>query len=376
MFAVPRTALLLTGRMQVYIPARDDAAASPVAVAAITAARAASAGSLTSDAVASGSLTGSFHASSNNSYSNSGDDQRSALPPATAASANILSEKSAPGVLWSELPSPSVTRHKQSAVADTQVLVAPAELPPGEYLCVTESILLQVPWGPSIPSYQQTATYQAQVLSKGSIDVGSRGGSTTGGSSGDLTDLAKLSSKVLSRISKGLMRANSSDSVPSMPHLQTALDKMRQERAAAGFHNLRKRSREVLGSRSLHTLYEAPAHEPEPISRLKKPSAGSVSTPTYASGHRAATAAGATAGQGGDQHVAGDIEMGAAAAGAGDGQGWQQAGKAAEDGKGTRTAAADGGAPAAVLPRALDALGQLRGAAVRSSRSFKHSSLQ
>eukprot|EP00775_Hariotina_reticulata_P012274 gene12274-12411_t len=51
---------------------------------------------------------------------------------------------------------------------DRQLLAAPAELPPGEFQCVVEAIVLQVPRGPELPSQLETMSYQAHVLGRGS----------------------------------------------------------------------------------------------------------------------------------------------------------------------------------------------------------------
>jgi hypothetical protein len=46
---------------------------------------------------------------------------------------------------------------------EMQPLVAPAELPPGEFICMVEAIVLQVPRGPEVPSQLETMSYQAHV---------------------------------------------------------------------------------------------------------------------------------------------------------------------------------------------------------------------
>lgn len=377
-FEVPRTALLLTGQMQIRMPVKDSTTPSG-GVAAITAA--ASVGPPAAEIIRGGSPTGSYTAGrSSSSSSNGGSDHhgvmvRAAPPPLGSQSLPAVAVRGS----WEELPSPSVKQHKQlAAVSSAPILVAPAELPPGDYLCITEAILLQVPWGPDIPTNQQTASYQAQVLSKGSIHLGPRGAGASG--SGELNELAKMSSPlkgVLSRISKGLTRTQS-DTIPSMPHLQTALDRMRQERTAAGGKGRNRLSSDSLGSRSLHTLYEAPHTEQDAVSRLRKTSAGSVSTPTYASSTPAVQTATTAAGV----HAAGgaagiDIEMGMAGSSrviaAATAVEHQDAAAAAGEGRGSseRTAA-----PAAVLPRATDVLGQQQPTGLKHSRSFHRSSLQ
>eukprot|EP00878_Enallax_costatus_P009245 GHUV01009663.1.p1 GENE.GHUV01009663.1~~GHUV01009663.1.p1 ORF type:complete len:491 (+),score=137.10 GHUV01009663.1:39-1475(+) len=410
-FEVPRTALLLTGQMQRYAPARGRSSPS-LGTMSLTGAAAAAAAAGISEINGGSPVKGGSpvrgSSPSHGSYfgltarSSSGSSVSGNDPPAPAAAAGAggigvsssIGSVSAPGgssnhssaaagaLLWEDLGSPSVKLHSQSSsgAAKATTLVAPAELLPGDYLCVTEAVLLQVPWGPDIPTHQETASYQVHVLSKGSIHLGPRAGS----GSGDLNDLAKLSSPlkgVLSRISRGLTRS-SSDTVPTVSHLQTALDNMRQERSTA------RRSRTGFGSdsynRNLQTLHEVPA-EHDAVSRLKRCSVGSVTggsptggTPTHAGkaavarsllGGAVATPAGA--GGGGGHNAAGvggagDIEMGPT------NDSPFAAGVAAEGGSGGERATAG----AAVLPRATDVIGQPQPTGIIHSRSFKFSSLQ
>lgn len=145
------------------------------------------------------------------------------------------------------------THSSDNGHANAQLLAAPAELPPGEFKCLTEAMVLQVPMGPEVPTDLQTTTYQAQVLSKGSIALDtssisrshSHGVGKGWGSDGDLATTGKVGTplrNVLDRMSKmaGLTRT-ASDSVPSMPFLQRALASMRaqQQQAAQQEHSLR-----------------------------------------------------------------------------------------------------------------------------------------
>lgn len=311
------------------------------------------------------------------------------LAPADSSS---HSSAAAAGLLCEDLGSPSVKLHRQSPSAATTkatILVAPAELPPGDYLCVTEAVLLQVPWGPDIPTHLETTSYQVNVLSKGSIHLGARQAS----GSGELSDLAKLSSPlkgVLSRISRGLTRSGS-DTIPEMSHLQTALDKMREERT------ITRRSRtgfnSDLHSRSLHTLHEAPA-EHDAVSRLKRLSVGSVGggggggggTPghaTTASAVRSLLGGPAAAAAGGAKPAAGtcaggDVEMGTASGSLAAGTAAAAAAAAVTGHPGPTAAAAGSGdraLSAAMLPRATGVIGPQQLAGIKHSRSFKFSSL-
>lgn len=126
----------------------------------------------------------------------------------------------------------------------TYVLAAPAELPPGTYTALKDAMVLQVPRGPELPSHLETTTYQAQVLSKGSIPAGSllssptaRAGSGSGHGEDQLQRTASGGGKggatpvkgLLGRISRNL----STQSVPLMPFLHRALASMHAERTAS-----------------------------------------------------------------------------------------------------------------------------------------------
>jgi hypothetical protein len=139
-------------------------------------------------------------------------------------------------------------QHTQQVEANARVLASPAELPPGDFSCLMEAMLLQVPRGFELPTDLETTTYQAQVLNKGSISLAKR--STSAAHSGaaaaaglaaaDAAELGRHSSKLvlplksmsgmLARVSRlaGISRT-ASDSVPNMPFLQTALASMREQ---------------------------------------------------------------------------------------------------------------------------------------------------
>jgi hypothetical protein len=144
------------------------------------------------------------------------------------------------------VPSNSLQKQQQQQQQEGNgsVLAAPAELPPGDFSCLTEAMLLQVPRGFEVPTDLETTTYQAQVLNKGSISLTKRSSSAANSvgddGSADAGELGRHSSMLasplkgmsgmLARVSRlaGLSRT-ASDSVPNMPFLQTALASMREQ---------------------------------------------------------------------------------------------------------------------------------------------------
>lgn len=210
-FEVPRTALLLTGSVKslLPLPAQFSAAVQNTD-------RKSSAADLLWPSNISSNWDGSSDASSNGRPSrvsapgHSGSDsmQRQASAPSStllqssackaallgsaetqpgAAGSSDSDSSSAAGLKMSNLKVVvhDVTEQREQSTsrapaagsssaaaghgADPLWLHAPAELPPGEFKCIEQGMLLQVPRGPTMPGSLETITYQAQVLGKGSI---------------------------------------------------------------------------------------------------------------------------------------------------------------------------------------------------------------
>jgi hypothetical protein len=280
-FEVPRSALLLTGTVRALLPLpagfhqRKDSSAAALGAAdtlmspvkpASNGSAAGMVGINSSSRSSSGeigqldqkqqqqqqSATGSGDSGSS---SVKGDSPRGGSPGASSVNlASILEHPAhdqhdaaaAHGV--SKEPQ-QMQQTQQQDEANARVLDSPAELPPGDFSCLTEAMLLQVPRGFELPTDLETTTYQAQVLNKGSISLAKR--STSAANSGaaaaaaglaaaDTAELGRHSSKLVSplksmsgmlaRVSRlaGISRT-ASDSVPNMPFLQTALASMREQ---------------------------------------------------------------------------------------------------------------------------------------------------
>ena len=229
--AVPRTALLVTGRVERVHRGGAAVAAlsrgsSPPRIgggAAVAAAIEAAAGGESPKAAAAGALP--------------------PLPPPASPPLPPLAPS----------PPPPPARGARRAFK------APAELPPGDYECAAAAVLLQVPADHRMPSAAETAAYQAHVLGKGSIPALPRAHSASlddaprGGGSTPPPALAARSTPLrglLSTISRGLSGAYGDGGALDWPSvggagagaqegrfLKRALAAMRAERpreAAAG----------------------------------------------------------------------------------------------------------------------------------------------
>lgn len=338
-FEVPRTALLLTGSVRSLLPLpaefhlRREHSAPASSIKATANGSAAdrvngSSGSLqelgrsgSSELLLSPKRQGS--GSDSGSSSPKGSSPRGGSPGASVANLAAILEHPAHDqqqhdVVAHEVAAEAQAKEQQQQQQDdARVLASPAELPPGDFSCLTEAMLLQVPRGFQMPTDLQTTTYQAQVLSKGSISVGVSGSAASGAaaerglaggaasaySAGELrrhsklvSPLAKSMGGMLARVSRlaGISRT-ASDSMPQMPFLQTALASMREQQQERARQDNMRRS-------SGGTAAAAAAVRGYPLRSVAEREAGvrlSNESPA-ASGAAAAPAAGA----------AGDIEMG------------------------------------------------------------------
>uniref|UniRef100_A0A383VZP0 Cyclic nucleotide-binding domain-containing protein n=1 Tax=Tetradesmus obliquus TaxID=3088 RepID=A0A383VZP0_TETOB len=338
-FEVPRTALLLTGSVRSLLPLpaefhlRREHSAPASSIKATANGSAAdrvngSSGSLqelgrsgSSELLLSPKRQGS--GSDSGSSSPKGSSPRGGSPGASVANLAAILEHPAHDqqqhdVVAHEVAAEAQAKEQQQQQQDddARVLASPAELPPGDFSCLTEAMLLQVPRGFQMPTDLQTTTYQAQVLSKGSISVGVSGSAVSGAaaegglaggaasaySAGELgrhsklvSPLAKSMGGMLARVSRlaGISRT-ASDSMPQMPFLQTALASMReQQQERARQDNMRRSSGGTAAAAAVRGYPLRSAAEKEAGVRLSNESPA-------ASGAAAAPAAGA----------AGDIEMG------------------------------------------------------------------
>ncbi|WIA41790.1 hypothetical protein OEZ86_009122 [Tetradesmus obliquus] len=340
-FEVPRTALLLTGSVRSLLPLpaefhlRREHSAPASSITATANGSAAdringSSGSLqelgrsgSSELLLSPKRQGS--GSDSGSSSPKGSSPRGGSPGASVANLAAILEHPAHDQQQHDVVAHEVAaeaqaekqqQQQQQQQDDARVLASPAELPPGDFSCLTEAMLLQVPRGFQMPTDLQTTTYQAQVLNKGSISVGLSGSAASGAaadggiaggaasahSAGELrrhskliSPLAKSMGGMLARVSRlaGISRT-ASDSMPQMPFLQTALASMREQQ--------QERARQDNMRRSSGGTAAAAAARGYPLRSVAEREAGvrlSNESPA-ASGAAAAPAAGA----------AGDIEMG------------------------------------------------------------------
>lgn len=171
-------------------------------------------------------------------------------------------------------------------------------------------MVLQVPWGPELPSHLQTTTYQAQVLNKGSMPMLGRHSSVANSSADDLARTSSVGpsplKSVLGRISRtfggdadGSGAGSHGDHPEGTRFLQRALASMRAEGGGSGAAVAPARSRLLKTVPESAAIAGTPsltgAHAPLPV-----PARALLPQRPAAAG---AAAAGGTA-------PTGDIEMG------------------------------------------------------------------